>query len=79
MEDVLTLEELYLLVDAKHESDHEQRRFLAAIQGIDLDEDKETDSAFDKVAIRAAADLAGMTQEEFVFDMIGIEIDTDDE
>lgn len=78
MEESLTIDELYLLVEAKQKRDNDERKFLAALQGVDLDAN-ETNPAFDEVARRAAADLAGKSEEEFVFDMIGIEIDTDDE
>lgn len=77
MEEELTLEELYLLLEAERDREEKSNRFLAALQGVDLDANKK-DDAFEKVKQRAAADLAGKSEEEFVFDMIGIEIEDDD-
>lgn len=76
MEETLTLEELYLLYDARMKVEHRTNKFLAALQGVDLDEQAAED--FERVKMRADAALAGVTEEEFVFDMIGIEFDDDD-
>lgn len=78
MEDTLTLEELYLIVDAQHRAEHRHNKFMAAIQGVDIDEGKQ-DDAFEKVKQKAAADLAGKSEEEYVLGMIGIEIEDDDD
>jgi hypothetical protein len=77
MEDTLTMEELTLLVEATYDKEDQDRKFLAALQGIDLNE--ESDSAFDAVERRAQADLAGVSEEQYVFDMIGIVVEDDDE
>lgn len=78
MENVLTLEELQLLIESKQEAEHREHKFLAAMKGVDLDEhiSKEND-VFDKVKIKAAADLAGKSEDEFVFNMIGIDVVTE--
>ena len=78
MEDCLTLDELYLLVDAKHRAEHEHRKFLAALKGIDLDEETKN-SEFEETQLMAQAELAGKSKQEYVFDMIGIEIEDDDD
>lgn len=77
MEDTLTLEELYLLIDASRKAEHRNHKFFAAMQGIDLDEGS-NDEAFERVKMKAMADLEGKSEEEFVFDMIGIEVDDDE-
>jgi hypothetical protein len=79
MEESLTLDELFLLIEARYKRANEDRKFSAALQGVDLDDAKEENPAFDEIQRKAQADLAGKTEEEFVFDLIGIEIDTDDE
>ncbi len=38
LEDSLSMPELIVTLEAKRKSDHEQRKFMAAIQGINLDE-----------------------------------------
>lgn len=79
MENTLTIEELQLLMEAKSDEIYREHRFLAAMKGIDLDEETKSDDVFDKVRIKAAADLAGKTEDEFVFDMIGIDVATEGE
>jgi hypothetical protein len=79
MEDSLTLDELYLLRNALYEAEHRRNKFAAALKGIDIDEDSESSSDFEEVQRRVQADLGGKSEQEFVFDMIGIEIEDDDE
>lgn len=78
MEAKLTLEELYLLVDVMHEREHRHHKFMAALQGVDIDEGKDEET-FERIKRKAAADLAGQTEEEFTFNMIGIEVEGDDD
>lgn len=73
MEEELTLEELNLLLKSVREREHRDRKFMAALKGIDLDEGNK-DEEFQKIKIKADAELAGRTEEEYVFDMIGIDI-----
>lgn len=78
MEETLTLDEAYALLDAMYRKEERHNHFAAAIQGIDLNEGA-TDSEFDKVKMKVEADLAGKTEEEYTFDMIGIEYESDDD
>lgn len=74
LEESLTLEELDLLIKVKRERDYEERKFLAALKGIDLDDNK--DSTFDEVKMKAEAALAGKSENEYIFeDVIGIDIE----
>lgn len=77
MEDELTLEELYLLMETEQDREYRRNKFAAALQGVDLDENKKN-SDFEQVKQRAAAALAGKSESEYVFDMIGIEVEDDD-
>lgn len=78
MEEHLTLEELTLLINSNRETEHRSQKFAAALKGIDLDEGQETPE-FDEIKRKVQAELSGKTEEQYVFDMVGIEIDTDDE
>jgi hypothetical protein len=78
MEETLTLEELYLLIDSIYRTEQRHNKFYAAMNGVDLEEG-EKNADFERIKQRAAADLAGKSEEEYVFDMIGIEVDNDDE
>lgn len=77
MEEEITLEELYALMEGMQKTEHRRNKFAAALKGIDLDEGKK-DDAFERIKRKAAADLAGKSEEEHVFDMIGIAIEDDD-
>ncbi len=78
MEDKLTLDELYLLRSAAQKVQHRAFKFMAALKGIDLDEEQ-NQSSFEEVQRRAAAELAGISEEEYVFNEIGIDIEHDDD
>lgn len=78
MEDTLTLEEMYLLLDTVRKDEHEKNKFLAALQGINLEENNKNDS-FEKIKIQAAAELAGKGAQEYELSMIGIEFEPDDD
>lgn len=72
MEEYLTLDELILILDAERERKNEQAKFQAAINGIDLENEGGQTSKFDEIQARAQAELAGKTEEEFFFDMVGV-------
>jgi len=76
MEDCLTLEEVYLLSDAVYRAEHRRNKFAAALKGISLDEPNDR---FEEVEKKAQAALAGQSEEEFVFGMIGIEVDSNED
>lgn len=76
MEDELTLEELYLLVDSDYRREHRRNKMLAAVNGIDLDENNK-DEAFEKIKAKAQAELTGKSEEELVFDFVGIQVESD--
>lgn len=79
MEEVLTLDELYLLRGAAAEIEYRHNKFAAGLEGIDLEEEvNKQKSSFDDVKRRVEAELAGKTEEEYVFDLIGIEVEADD-
>ena len=77
MENSITLEELYAYLDAMYRSEHRRNKFAAALKGVDIDEGA-TDGKFDAVKQKAEATLTGKSEEEIVFDFIGIEIESDD-
>lgn len=45
LEDSICMPELVSILVAKREKDHEDRKFLAAIQGIDLDKDSQQEQS----------------------------------
>lgn len=47
MESTLTVEELLKILDASRDREHENRKFLAALKGIDLDKDNKPEDLTD--------------------------------
>lgn len=79
MESSITLDELYFYVDKLRDAEYQKQKFAAALKGIDLDEGRNNTESFDAVKQKADAALAGKSEEEHVFDIIGIEFEDDDE
>lgn len=79
MEYELTFEELMLILKSEREKEHRKNRFYALFKGVDLDENENEESAFQQTRMQADAAMAGMTKDQYVFDMIGIDIDIDDD
>jgi len=77
MEAKLTIDELYTLHSAVHRAEHRRNKFAAALKGINLDEGETT--KFDEIEAQARAELSGMSEQEFNFDMMGITIDDEEE
>ena len=81
LEAKLTLEELELILKANREREMRHNRFMAAIQGIDLDKASKSDTQarFDAVAARVEARKLGKSEDEYTMDILGIDVETDDE
>ena len=79
MEENLTIVELERLLEAKRDQDFANKKFAAALKGIDLDEpgDKETPT-FEDIKRRAQAKAKGVSAESLEFAEIGIGIEGDD-
>lgn len=77
MEEDLTLEELNLLVDASRSKEKRYFEFMAAIQGIDLGGEADAEGDFARIEAKAKADLAGVSEEQYFLDMVGIDIESD--
>lgn len=79
MEEKINLDELYAFHASMMRTEYRRNRFAAALKGINLDEEMADHSSFEEVQNRANAELMGKSQDEYVFDMIGISVDTEDE
>lgn len=79
LEENLCLAELYRLLEASREQKHQDRKFAAALKGVDLDKEAlESDTSFEDVKKRVEARLSGMTEEQYEMTQIGISM-VDDE
>ena len=82
LEESLSLPELQAILEASREKEHRQNKFMAALKGIDLDENDAEDSKkrFDEVQRRAETRLYGeknVTASEY--DFFGLDIETEEE
>lgn len=81
LEDSLSLDELHVAVKAQRAKEERHNRFMAAIKGINLDEDGDTMTAEEKVEEmkrRAEAKRAGKSDDEFEFDELGLDIEVEE-
>lgn len=79
IEENLTIAELEKLLEVKRDQDWQNKKFSAALKGIDLDEpgDKEAPT-FDDIKRRAEAKVKGVSADALEFAEIGIGIEGDD-
>lgn len=79
METKLTLAEFEALLEVKREREHQERRFLAALKGIEMDDPKDDDApTFEEIKQRAEAKIKGVSEESLAFAEIGIAIEGDE-
>jgi len=78
VESNLCLAEMNMLIQTARDAQWEQKRFAAALKGVDLDKQVGTQSRFDEVKRRAQAKAAGVSEEEIEYDSM-FEIDLDEE
>lgn len=77
LEENITLQELEKILDASREKKHQENKFMAALKGINIDEDVNAKDKFDEVSRRAEARLSGKSTEELEFASFGIDFDTE--
>lgn len=73
----INLEELRVILDAARERDYRNQRFMAAIQGIDIDKGAkdEAKNRFEEVKQRVEARLQGKSQEQMEYDNLGLDVE----
>ena len=76
MEECLTLQELNILVEGARAKEERQNKFMAAIQGIDLDEGDSSLPTFEDIKRNAAAIARGENKEAVEFDELGIDFES---
>lgn len=80
LEESLNLPELELVVTQAREREMRHNRFMAAIQGIDIDKDSE-DSAkrrVEEMKQRVAAEKAGVSQDHFEMGLFGLDVEIEE-
>ena len=78
LEASLNLNELEVVVTAAREREMRHNRFMAAIQGIDIDKDQDDNKdRFEEVQRRVEAKLSGKSEESLELDGFGLDIETE--
>ncbi len=77
LENSLNLEELEAILKAARDKEQNQQKFLAAIEGIKLDDETDAKTKVEEMKRRAEARIQGKTEEELDFADLGIEIEVD--
>lgn len=72
LEDNISLDELYALYKATRDKEYRHHRFMAALKGVNLDEDEKDD--FENVKRRAEARLKGRSEESIELEEFGLDI-----
>jgi hypothetical protein len=73
----LNLRELEVVVSAAREREERERKFLAAIQGIDLSANDDHQERFEDVKRRVEARLSGKSEEALRLEEFGVKIIND--
>ncbi len=73
LEESICLAELYQILESSREKEQNHRKFLAAIKGIDLSAN-DKDEEFERVKRQAEARLTGKSEEEVLFNSLGIQV-----
>lgn len=80
LENKINLEELRVILDAARERDYRNQRFMASIQGIDIEAGakEEAQERLDKIKARANAALSGKTEEELEWAELGMRFEIEE-
>lgn len=80
LEETLNLDELQAILKASREREHREHKFMAALKGINLDEeDKESvQERFEKVQRRVAAKLSGQSEAQLELDELAFDFEQED-
>ena len=72
LEENVTMNELERMLTAARDIEHQQRKFQAAMKGVNLDDNKSSKSTFEEIKERARAKAQGVSEEELGFSDVGI-------
>lgn len=80
LEDSLNLDELRSIIDAGREREHRHHKFMAAIKGIDLDAEtnSNTETKFDEIKRRVESRLTGASEQQLELDVFGLDVESDE-
>ena len=80
LEENITLPELEGILAAGRDKERREQRFMAALKGIDLDEEDKQDAQekFDEVQRRVQAQLTGANPQQLELDVFGLDIEIEE-
>ena len=79
MEDNLSLPELEAILDAARKKEYSRNKFAAALKGVNLDEELEEESHFERAEARGKARLAGISVDQLEFEELGFGLEPEEE
>lgn len=74
----MSVPELKLLVDKSREKAEMERKFFAAINGIDTSEQGEEEDAVQKIKNRLAAERSGKSQDHYELGLFDIDVEIEE-
>lgn len=80
LESKINIDELQAILEAAHKREERNQRFMAAIQGIDIDKGAKEDAEerFNAVQMRVQARLQGMSVEQLEYDELGLDVEIEE-
>lgn len=80
LENSINLDELQAVLEAGREKEQRHNRFMAAINGIDLDKENKNNAQakFDEVQRRVEAQLTGKSEKAIELDVFGLDIEIEE-
>lgn len=80
LENDLCIEELEAIVAAMREREHRQFKMMAAVQGINIDEDESSEDRLtvDDIKSRLAARQSGKSDEQWEIEELGLEMEIEE-
>lgn len=68
-----------MILEASREATFNQNKFLAALKGINLDENSAAEDRVEKIKMRIAAEQSGLSEEQYELSMAGLGFEIDEE
>lgn len=78
LELTISLAELEAILEASREKEMRDRRFAAALKGVDLDTSSDAKEKVEEMKRKAQAMQDGMSEDKFEFDELGLDFEEED-
>lgn len=78
LEESINLDELELIVGALRDREYRQYKAMAAVQGIDIEDQGEKYDPVQEIKDKVAAQQSGKSEFEYGLDMIGLDVEIEE-